>query len=120
MDKHFNAIDKRLGHQDWTSVVVKTKQTIKEENKTSSKNLSVSHQKDIKLLKQVENDELTHKKVSPDQRKQIQQKRCQLKWKQKDLAQKTNLPVSVINDIETGKAIYNPQHINKIKRVLKL
>ena len=108
MDKHFNAIDKRLGHQDWTSVVVKTKQTINEENKTSSKNLSVSQQKDIKLLKQVENDELTHKKVSPDQRKQ------------KDLAEKTNLPVSVINDIETGKAIYNPQHINKIKRVLKI
>jgi len=119
MDKHFNAMDKRLGHQDWTSVVVKTKQT-KEEHKTSSKTLSISQQKDIKLLIQVENDELTHKKVSPDQRKQIQQKRCQLKWKQKDLAQKTNLPVSVINDIETGKAIYNPQHITKIKRILKI
>ena len=120
MDKHFQVLDKQShGHQDWEPVVIKTKQS-KEETKKSSIKLSESHIRDNKLLKQVENDELTHKKVSPELRKQIQQGRAALKLKQKDLAQKTNLPVSVINDIETGKAIYNPQHINKIKRVLKI
>jgi len=116
MDKHFEVLD----HQDWKPVVVKTKQSIKEEQNTSSNKLSASQQRDHKLLKQVDNDELTHKKISPELRKTIQQGRASLKLKQKDLAQRTNLSVSIINDIETGKAIYNPQHINKIKRVLKI
>ena len=116
MDKHFEVMD----HQDWKQVTIKTKQSIKEEKKTSSKKLSESQQRDHKLLKQVDNDELTHKKISPELRRNIQQSRSALKWKQKDLAQRTNLPVSIINDIETGKAIYNSQHMNKIKRVLKI
>ena len=121
MEKHFKVLDKRsMDHQDWKPVVVRTTQSVKEEKKTSSKKLSESQQRDHKILKQVDNDELTHKKVSPELRKQIQQGRSALKWKQKDLAQRTNLPISVINDIETGKAIYNPQHINKIKRILKI
>ena len=73
-----------------------------------------------KLLKQVENDDLKHKKVPPEIRKQIQQKRGQLTWTQKDLAQRCNFQVSIINDIETGKANYNPQHITKIKRILNI
>ena len=117
MDKHFNALDK-LDHQDWKPVVVKTKQS-KEEKKTTTKKLSEAQQKDIKLLKQVEEDNLKHKKVPPEIRKLIQQKRGALKLTQKQLAQKVNLPVSVINEIETGKANYNHQHINKIKRILK-
>ena len=51
MDKHFAALD----HQDWKTVVVKTKQS-KEEKKTTTKKLSEAQQKDIKLLKQVEED----------------------------------------------------------------
>jgi len=118
MDKHFNALDK-LDHQDWKPVVVKTKQS-KEEKKTTTKKLSEAQQKDIKLLKQVEEDNLKHKKVPPEIRKLIQQKRGALKWTQKELAQRCNFQLNIINDIETGKANYNPQHINKIKRVLKL
>ena len=118
MDKHFNALDK-LDHQDWKTVVVKTKQS-KEEKKTTTKKLSEAQQKDIKLLKQVEEDNLKHKKVPPEIRKLIQQKRGELKWTQKDLAQRCNFQVTIINDIETGKANYNPQHITKIKRILKL
>ena len=115
MDKHFAALD----HQDWKTVVVKTKQS-KAEKQTTTKKFSEAQQKDIKLLKQVEEDNLKHKKVPPEIRKLIQLRRCELKWTQKDLAQRTNLQVTIINEIETGKAIYNPQHINKIKRVLKL
>jgi ribosome-binding protein aMBF1 (putative translation factor) len=115
MDKHFAALD----HQDWKTVVVKTKQS-NTDKKTTTKKLSDSQQKDIKLLKQVEEGNLKHKKVSPEIRKLIQQKRGELKWTQKDLAQRCNFQVTIINDIETGKANYNPQHITKIKRILKL
>lgn len=118
MDQLFNELDKQtLSHQDWKPIIVKTSES--KEHKPQKK-LSQAQQKDIKLLKQVENDELKHKKVSLELRKQIQQRRGELHWTQKQLAQKTNLPLSIINEIETGKALYNHQHINKIKRVLKI
>ncbi len=132
MDKHYDVLDKKnlklinkrksttLDHQDWNTVTLKTKKTIKQENKQNTKKLSQAQQRDNKLLKKAENDELKHDKVPQDLRTQIIQKRASLKWKQKDLAQKCNFPVTVINEIESGKAIYNPQHINKIKRILKL
>ena len=132
MDKHFETLDKKnlklknqqqmntLDHQDWTTVTLKTKKTIKQENKQTTKKLSQAQQRDNKLLKKAENDELKHDKVPQELRTKIIQTRASLKWKQKDLAQKCNYPVTVINEIESGKAIYNPQHINKIKRVLKI
>ena len=95
MDKHFNTLDKQLDHQDWKPVIVRTNKSKEEDN-------------------------LKHKKVPPEIRKLIQQKRGELKWTQKQLAQRCNFQVTIINDIETGKANYNPQHITKIKRILKL
>jgi ribosome-binding protein aMBF1 (putative translation factor) len=123
MDKHFQTLDRQLEHQDWKPVIINkkgSKDTSSNTTKTTSKKLSDKQQCDIKLLKQADNDELKHKKVPPEVRKQIQQKRGSLKWTQKQLAQKVNLQVSIINDIETGKATYNPQHITKIKRILKI
>ena len=121
MDTHFQALDRQLEHQDWKQIIINKKDKKDKNSSTSSKGtLSVKQQTDIKLLKQVENDDLKHKKVPPEIRKQIQQKRGQLTWTQKDLAQRCNFQVSIINDIETGKANYNPQHITKIKRILKI
>lgn len=132
MEKHYSVLDKKnlklqnqqqsntLDHQDWNTVTLKSKKTIKQENKQTTKKLSQAQQRDNKLLKKVDNDELKHDKVPQELRTKIIQKRASLKWKQKDLAQKCNFPVTVINEIESGKAIYNPQHINKIKRVLKI
>ena len=123
MDKHFAALDKKantLNHQDWTPVILRSKQSVKDEKQSQTKKLSQAQQRDNKLLKKAENDELKHDKVPQELRTKIIQKRASLKWKQKDLAQKCNFPVTVINEIESGKAIYNPQHINKIKRILKI
>ena len=132
MEKHYDVLDKKnlklrnqqqsntLNHQDWNTVTLKTKKTIKQENKQNTKKLSQAQQRDNKLLKKAENDELKHDKIPQELRTKIIQTRASLKWKQKDLAQKCNFPVTVINEIESGKAIYNPQHINKIKRVLKI
>ena len=129
MESHFAVLDKRtaklskervtMKHQDWTTVTLNSKKTREKQDKTSTK-LSQAQQRDNKLMKKVDNDELKHDKVPQDLRTKIIQKRASLKWKQKDLAQQCNFPVTIINDIESGKAIYNPQHINKIKRVLKI
>ena len=121
MDKHFATLDKKqskLEHQDWTPQVVRKKNDNKEMD--SSKKLSQGQQRDNKLLKKAENDDLKHDKITIELRVKIQQGRGSQKWTQKDLANRCNLPVTVINEIESGKAIYNPQHINKIKKILKI
>ena len=123
MEQHYKALDKKqtsLDHQDWKQVTIRSTQSINQEKKQSTKKISQEKQKDIKLHKQVEEDNLKHAKITQELRTKIIQGRASKQWKQKDLAQKCNLPVSVINEIESGKAIYNPQQINKIKRILKL
>lgn len=113
MDEHFKVLD----HQDWKQIIINNKKNTK---KSPGKKISQAQQKDIKILKQVEEDDLKHKKIANELRTKIQQSRLSSKLTQKQLAQKCNFPVSVINDIETGKAIYNPQQINKLKRILKI
>ncbi len=123
MEKNYEKLDKvsNLIHQDWKQVVLNKSHTNKAyTNKTGIKKISQEKQKDIKLHKQVEEDNLKHNKITQELRTIIIQTRASQKLKQKDLAQRCNLPVQVINEIESGKAIYNHQHINKIKRVLKL
>jgi ribosome-binding protein aMBF1 (putative translation factor) len=49
----------------------------------------------------------------------IRQARCDKKLTQKELAQKCNMDVSIIAEIERGgNCVYNPTHVNKIQSVL--
>ena len=77
-------------------------------------------EKIISVEKKADNDELHHKQLTLELRQTIQKARCLKSLTQKQLANNVNLPIQVIADIESGKAIYNGQHINKIKRYLKL
>ena len=124
MNKYFDELDKNktnLQHQDWKQVIIKTaKNDESAKGGHKSKKLSEGQQREKKILKKAENDELKHDKIKKELSILIQQGRSSNKWTQKDLANKCNLPISVINEIETGKAIYNPQHINKIKKILKI
>ena len=110
MEEHFKTLD----HQDWKPVVVK-KNTTNTTKKTNPENQKIKN-----IEKCVEEDDLKHKKITSEIKQKIINGRCSLSFTQKQLAQKCNLPLQVINEIETGKAIYNHQHINKIKRVLKI
>ena len=115
MDKHFENLN-NLNHQDWEPQVVRKKK----KNELPKNKLSQTQQRDNKLLKKADNNDFKHDKITLELRKKIQQGRSSHKWTQKDLANKCNLPITVINEIESGKAIYNPQQINKIKRILKI
>lgn len=44
--------------------------------------------------------------------------RCEKKLTQKELAQKCNMDVSIIAEIERGGCVYNASHVNKIQTVL--
>ena len=50
----------------------------------------------------------------------IRNKRCEMKLKQKDLAKQLNINVSLINEIESGKAIYNGKLVSRIKTKLNI
>ena len=114
-EKYFNHLD----HQDWTTIKVNKKKNNTEVKESTNKKKPVDL-KAKKLEKKVDEDDLKHKKITPELKQQIIQSRCLNSLTQKQLAQKCNLPLQIINDIETGKAIYNHVHINKIKRVLKI
>ena len=113
-----------MEHQQWETQFIylkdKSKATnLKQENKQPIKKPHVIS-KDDKLNKKIEEGNLKHSKITPELRKIIQDARCSRNMTQKQLANSCNLPVSVINEIESGKAQYNPSQINKIKRFLKI
>ena len=115
MDTYLNQLD---NHQDWKTIIIKNpKQNVKNSTKKINNNTNV---KKISIEKKADNDELKHKQLSTDLRISIQKARCSKNLTQKDLAQKINVSHQIISDIESGKAIYNEQHINKLKRFLKI
>jgi len=113
MDKYLDKLD----HQDWKTIIVKPN---KENIKSSSKKVDNITLKKISVEKKADNDDLHHKILSIELRQSIQKARCFKSLTQKQLAISVNLSQQIISDIESGKAIYDHQHINKIKRFLKL
>ena len=113
MEEHFNTLD----HQDWKTIIVKKP---KENLKNSKKKISNNSQKIISVEKKAEEGDLKQKKITLELRQEIMKARTAISLTQKQLASSINLPQQVISDIESGKALYNPQHISKIKRLLKL
>ena len=105
-----------LDHQDWKPIIIKK---TKHKSKEVAKITKISDP-NKKLEKKIEEGKMEHKKITNELRIKIQQARCSKGFTQKDLASRVNLPVQTINEIESGKAIYNASHINKIKRLLKI
>jgi len=110
-----------LDHQDWKPIIMNAG---KRENKNVSKVTVNKLDPNIEKLKSIENkadnDELKHKKIDNELRMKIIQGRNTKNFTQKQLANSINLPLQVVSEIESGKAIYNHIHINKIKRYLKI
>ena len=108
--------------QDWEPVVFKKNpsQLSKADAKRKGLTKTVKRTADNSQLHKVENETETFKidKVDLNVGKQIQQARCAKKMTQKQLAQAINCQASVITELESGKAKYNPAIINKVKRAL--
>ena len=114
MDQYLNQLD---NHQDWKTIIIKNP---KQNVKNSKKKINNTNLKKISIENKANNDELKHKPISTDLRMSIQKARCSAGLTQKELAQKINVSHQIISDIESGKAIYNGSHINKLKRFLKI
>jgi len=102
-----------MSYQDWTPVIIHGKAA------PSNQKPPPPHREVTKEQK-LDREELgTHKKVSLSMAKMIQQGRLAKGFKtQKDLAIAVGVNVSVINSYESGRAIPDPNVLQKLRRVL--
>lgn len=114
-------------HQDWTTVVLKPKKPTVEKSIVRKDFVghttvsSVTGKPAWKIEEQVDSDQgKPVKYVSKEDAAAIVRGRVEKKMTQKDLAQKLNMSVKDIADIESSKAVENKQIIGKIKRAIGL
>lgn len=103
-----------MEHQDWEVKVVKPKKSNNQEGK--SKQYTKSNEQ--KMNESEESGKLSHKKMDSEFGKTLQKYRLSQNMTQKDIAQKLNIPVKDINEIESGKMKHNGQLMGKIKRLI--
>ena len=103
-----------MEHQDWTIQTIKKKptQSDKDKKKYIKSNLQ-------KMNEREEQGKLSHKKMDLEFGKTLQKYRLSQGLTQKDIAQKLNIPMKDINEIESGKMKHNGQLMGKIKRLMK-
>jgi putative transcription factor len=109
---------KNMSHQNWTPVVFnkKSKDEKEKEKPTSSSSSSLSN---VGVYKAASDDDIKKTKyVSKNTSQAIMSARSEKKMTQKELAQKCNMDVSIINEIERGACVYNATHVNKIQSIL--
>jgi len=103
-----------MEHQDWKAVVIKPAAPQLVKNIVEKKKININSS-----VKIDENDEVIQiKKVPREISQLITNARIAKKLSRKDLANQLNLKQDIIDDIETGKAIYNGNQIAKIKKHL--
>lgn len=107
-----------LDHQDWKDIVVRKK--LDKTIASNTKKVDNATQKLLSVEKKADNDELKHDKITLELRQNIQKGRSSKGLTQKQLANSINMPLQKIQEIESGKAIYNGKDINRIKRFLKI
>jgi len=102
-----------MSYQDWTPVIIHGKAA-------PSNQKSPPPHREVTKEQKLDREELgTHKKVSLSMAKMIQQGRLAKGFKtQKDLAIAVGVNVSVINSYESGRAIPDPNVLQKLRRVL--
>jgi putative transcription factor len=109
-------------NQDWTPVTLhnpskqKTQKTIVEKR---------GDQSESDKMRQLDNDteNFAHQKIPSLLCKEIITARTTQKLTQKEMATKLNVPANIYNDIENGRALYNPETkkvINKLENLLKI
>jgi putative transcription factor len=97
---------------------------MRKNNTTSQLKVSKPNENKVSTVtnaKKIENEEesFKHQTVSLTVSKRIAQARCEKKLTQKELANKLNLPLKIIQDYETSKAIPNHVILNNIEKILE-
>ena len=113
----YKKIMSKQDHQDWTPVVFKKSDNNKSKEVKST--TSSSSLASVGVYKASGDDDVKKTKyISKNTSQAITNARCEKKMTQKELAQKCNMEISIINEIERGVCVYNATHVNKIQSVL--
>jgi putative transcription factor len=122
-----------MSHQDWEPVVFKKRPNqseavkaaqrsgnVESVKKTDGGNRQNVQQVNSYKLDNIDNsdEKLSLKMIDSKVVDAIKKKRCELKITQKDLANKAQVPETVIKSLENGKEKHNPPLLTKIQRVL--
>jgi putative transcription factor len=122
-----------MAHQDWETVVFKKRpnqteaikaaqrsgntESIKKTDAGNRQNSTIVNSYKIDNIDSSE-QKLSLKMIDTKATEAIRKKRCELKLSQKELANKAQVPESVIKSLENNKEQHNPPLLTKIQRVL--
>ena len=105
--------------QDWTPITLGKTKNVKENNTPASSSTSAASSVAATTASTADDIPKKTKYIAKATSDTIRQARCDKKLTQKELAQKCNMDVSIIAEIERGgNCVYNPTHVNKIQSVL--
>jgi ribosome-binding protein aMBF1 (putative translation factor) len=104
-------------HQDWETVVFKSKTKTTEADAVRKPVVSSSP---IAKIERMDNsdEKLSIKMIDSKVVEIIKKRRCELKLSQKELANKTQVPEAIIKNLEQGKEKHNPPLLTKLQRGL--
>jgi len=114
--------------QDWTTVTIGKSKTQPSTQKTATATATTSHVNSASAIVAAttaktggggDGDDMKKTKyIAKVTSDAVRQSRCEKKLTQKELAQKCNMDVSIVAEIERGGCVYNAAHVNKIQTVL--
>ena len=116
-----------MSHQDWEPVVFKKSSTqtqrsgnVESIKKADSGNRQNVPQGNTYKLDNIDSSDakLSLKMIDSRAVEAVKRKRCDLKITQKELANKAQVPETVIKSLENGKEQHNPQLLTKLQRTL--
>ena len=113
--------------QDWTPVIMNNTRKPQTHSRTSShtsssvlSSASASSASAVvaAISKPVEDDTKKTKYIAKVTSDAVRLARCEKKLTQKELAQKCNMDVSIVSEIERGTCVYNATHVNRLQTIL--
>ena len=104
-----------MEHQDWDTFYITPKKKNTQEGNKQKQHVKSKEQK---MNEKEEEGKLSHKKMDAEFGKSLQKYRLSQNMTQKDIAQKLNIPVKDINEIESGKMKHNGALMGRIKRLI--
>jgi len=107
-------------HQDWDIKYLINPNAKKSNSVNTTIKTPKSNMSNFTKSLLVEGDIPSIKYIDKEFSKQLIKCRIDMNLKQQDVANKLNVNVSVINECENGKAIYNPVLITKLKKFYKI
>ena len=103
--------------QDWTPVVLNKRPNTSTASTNKPVATTTSSLANVGVYK-ADDDMKKTKYVGKATSEAVRMVRCEKKLTQKELAQKCNMDVAIISEVERGGGVYNAAHINKIQSVL--